>query len=389
MQLDQNDLNGSGELLGRVKIKVAGVGGGGVNAIRRMAGTQVPGVELLCVNTDTSSLGSVPDVTTVAIGEQRTRGLGAGGNPGIGRSAAEETQERLRAHLEGADLVFIAAGMGGGTGTGAAPIVAQIAREAGALTVGVVTTPFGFEGSKRKQVAAKGLQPLREIIDTLIVVSNDRLLSAVDRHTSVQEAFGLADRVMVHAMLGVSRIINEPGDVNIDFADICAVIEKGGLGLMAIGIGDGDRRVLKAAKSALANPLLDVSAEGARGLLFVVSGGPDVTLGEMGEAGTFISEVVDPEAQIFFGMTTDAERSPGRDVEMVLIATRLPRQPQYEGPAEPESVRRLKATVPIYQAETDLPPFLRKGWLDPNETLANDPVGYDDWIRRGRLSSSS
>ena len=228
MILHRDDGNAPLEGIGAARIKVVGVGGGGVNAIRRLSATAIPGVELLGVNTDALSLRSAAGVQTITIGEQATKGLGTGGDPIMGRLAAEETREQLRSYLQDADMVFITAGMGGGTGTGAAPVVASLAKEAGAVTIGVVTIPFDFEGSRRMAVATEGLGPLRDSIDTIIPVSNERLVSLVNRHTSMREAFTMADQVIVQAILAVSRAINIPAEVNVDFADIRAVLEKGG-----------------------------------------------------------------------------------------------------------------------------------------------------------------
>lgn len=386
MLLDKDGSN-SANGVGTVRIKVVGVGGGGVNVVRRMSKSKIPGVDLLCVNTDVCSLQGVTEIKTIALGERVTRGLGAGGNPTVGRRAAEEAQSQLKSEMQGADLVFIAAGMGGGTGTGAAPVVAQLAQEAGALTVAVVTTPFRFEGNRRKNTALDGLKPLREVIDTLIVVSNDHLMTAVKQNTSVKEAFTMADQVMVEAILGVSNIINTPGEVNIDFADIKTVIQRGGLGLMSIGHGEGDRRLVKAARSALANPLVDVKAEGAKCVLFVVNGGPDVTLAEMNDAGAYIAGVADPEAQIFFGMHTDTQMR-GGEVEIIIISTHLPTQKGYDKAQEPDSLKRLRATVPIFEADADVPPFLRKGWLKGETPSSLPPMRFPDWTNYGMNSSS-
>ena len=366
------------EDVGAVRIKVVGIGGGGVNVIRRMAGTAVPGVGLLCANTDVDSLQMASSVETMHIGERATKGLGTGGNPLIGRRAADEAQEQLRSYLHGADLVFIAAGMGGGTGTGAAPVVAAIAREAGAVTIGVVTVPFGFEGSRRMAVAQAGLEPLRESIDTLVVVGNERLVGLVNRNTSVEDAFAMADQVMVQAILAVSRTINLPAQINVDFADIRAVIENGGTGLMAIGHASGERRILKAAQAAMANPLLDIGVEGAKSLLFVVSGGPDITLNEMSEAGSYISGFADQDAQIFFGMHAD-EETEDTEVELILIATHLPDRAGGEEDPEPEELARLRNTIPIFEADAELPSFLQRGWQrqegipgEPSDTWTNE-----------------
>ena len=377
MILHRDDGNAPLEGIGAARIKVVGVGGGGVNTIRRLSATAIPGVELLGVNTDALSLRGAAGVQTITIGEQATKGLGTGGDPIIGRRAAEETRERLRSYLQDADMVFITAGMGGGTGTGAAPVVASLAKEAGAVTIGVVTIPFDFEGSRRMAVATEGLGPLRDSIDTIIPVSNERLVSLVNRHTSMREAFTMADQVMVQAILAVSQTINIPAEVNVDFADIRAVLENGGTGLMGIGHGAGERRVLKAAQDALSNPMLDVNADGARSVLFVVAGGPDLTLNEMSEAGSYISGFADPSAQIFFGMHTDESLAEEAEVELIMIATRIP-EPRDEE-EEPEEIRQLRTTIPIYEADANLPPFLRRAWPQNDGTLGDTLHGLTDW----------
>ncbi|MBI3742736.1 MAG: cell division protein FtsZ [Chloroflexi bacterium] len=267
--------------VGHARIKVVGVGGAGVNALRRMAGTHVPGVEMLCVNTDAASLGKIEGVAIEVLGSATTRGLGAGGNPLIGRAAADESRDMLKRHLRGMDLVFIAAGMGGGTGTGAAPVVADIARDLGALTVAIVTLPFGFEGGRRKLNAESGLSALRAAADCTIAVSNDKILGQIKKSTSANDAFAKADKIMVNAITAVSRVINEAGDINVDFADIKATVERGGAGMVAVGQGTGTSRVLKAAQAAVTHPLLEKSAHGAKGVLYTVTAGPDLTLAEL------------------------------------------------------------------------------------------------------------
>ena len=362
---------------GHARIKVCGVGGGGVNVVRRMAALDIPGVELLCVNTDTSSLSKVHDIPCLGIGAQMTRGMGSGGNPEIGKRAAQESREDLRKFLEGGDLVFIAAGMGGGTGTGAAPVIADMARELGALTIAVVTTPFSFEGLRRRGVAEAGLKPLRETADTVIIVSNNRLLSTTNRKTSVSESFSRADKVMQDAIAAVARIINVPGDINIDFADVRTVVSRGGAGVMSIGIGEGSQRVLKAAQAAFDNPLMERGMQGAKGLVFTVTGGPDVTLSELNEAGTLISSVTDADAEIFFGMHIDNALKPGAPAEMVIIATRLPENPNDGEPDPAKSVAadKVQRAAARYYAEDDLPAFLKgvqfnfdgPGWIKPSD----------------------
>ncbi len=368
------------ENAGCARIHIVGVGGGGVNAVRRMAGNELRGVELICVNTDMASLEAAVDVDILPIGTELTRGLGAGGDPEIGRKAAEESRVAIRRRLAGADLVFIAAGMGGGTGTGAAPVIAELAKEAGAVTIGIVTTPFTFEGLHRRNVAEDGLKPLHKTVDTLIRVSNDRLLSHADRKTSIRDSFGQADGVMVDAIVAVSRIVNEAGDINVDFADIKAVVGGGGTGVMAIGRGDGPQKVLKAAQAAISTPLVDVSAHGARGIVYCVSSGPDLTMAELNEAGRFISEIADPEAEIFFGMHIDPAREKTGDVEIVLIATQLPDRTG-DPNADATVASRVRLATERYFSDGDeigpeLPPFLRDIDLDL------DPTAFEEeWER--------
>lgn len=368
------------ENLGHARIRVVGVGGGGVNAVRRMAGIEVPGVELIGINTDMASLEAAADIDVLAIGTELTRGLGAGGNPEVGRRAAEESRSEIKRRLSGSDLVFIAAGMGGGTGTGAAPVIAEMAKEAGAVTIAIVTTPFAFEGGRRKSVAEEGLKPLYKTADTLIRVSNDRLLSRADRKTSIRESFGQADGVMVDAIVAVSRIVNEAADINVDFADIKAVVSGGGTGVMAIGHGEGSQKVLKAAQAAIAAPLVDASAHGARGIVYCVSAGPDLTMAELSEAGRFISEIADPDAEIFFGMHIDPARERSDDVEIVLIATQLPDRTG-DPNADATVASRVRLATERYFSDGDevgpeLPPFLRELDLDL------DPSGFvEEWER--------
>lgn len=357
MILDSQSTPSSEQGLGTVRIKVVGVGGAGVNALRRMASSPIPGVELLCINTDATSLESVSGIDSIVLGASCTRGLGAGGNPEVGKRAAEEAADEVRRQFHGVDLVFIAAGMGGGTGTGASPVIASLAREMGAVTVGVVTTPFKFEGSKRKLTALKGLLPLREQIDTLILVDNQRLSAVVDKNTSMRDAFVLADRAVTQAILSVARIINIPGEVNVDFADVRAVVRDGGMGLMGIARGEGERRLINAAKTALANPLVDIKPEGAKSVLFFIDAGPDLTLSEVTDAGSYITSIAAPDAQIYFGLRTDPQRREGHEVEVMIIATHLASDGNADGIVG--ALDQLRATVPIYSSQGELPPFFR------------------------------
>ncbi len=301
------------------KIKVVGVGGGGGNAVSRMAANNLTGVEFWSVNTDAQALTQSSTLNRLQIGQKLTRGLGAGGNPAIGQKAAEESSEELSAALKGADLVFIAAGMGGGTGTGGAPIVAQIAKASGALTVGVVTRPFSFEGKRRTKQAEEGIQALQEAVDTLIVIPNDKLLSVISEQTPVQEAFRVADDVLRQGVQGISDIILIPGMINVDFADVRSVMADAGSALMGIGMGSGKSRAREAAVTAVSSPLLETSIEGAKGVLFNITGGPDLSLHEVTAAAEIIAEAVDPEANIIFGTVQD-ERMQG-EVRITVIAT--------------------------------------------------------------------
>ncbi len=303
------------------KIKVVGVGGGGGNAVSRMAASNLKGVEFWSINTDAQALAqcSTSTVSRLQIGQKLTRGLGAGGNPAIGQKAAEESSEEIAAALKGADLVFIAAGMGGGTGTGGAPIVAQIAKASGALTVGVVTRPFSFEGKRRTKQAEEGIQALQEAVDTLIVIPNDKLLLVISEQTPVHEAFRVADDVLRQGVQGISDIILIPGMINVDFADVRSVMADAGTALMGIGMGSGKSRAREAAITAVSSPLLETSIEGAKGVLFNITGGLDLSLHEVTVAAEIIAEAVDPEANIIFGTVQD-ERMQG-EVRITVIAT--------------------------------------------------------------------
>jgi cell division protein FtsZ len=302
-------------------IKVIGVGGGGCNTIRRMLQRPMVGVDYLVANTDIKSLDSVPGVPAVQLGQHLTHGLGAGGDIKVGEQAAEEGRYALKKALKDAELVFITVGMGGGTGTGAAPIVARIAKESGALVLAVVTTPFSFEGKKRLQIALAGIHRLRPEVDNLIIVHNDRLLKFTEHDTPATQAFATADDVVAEGIQSVSQLVNVPGEINVDLADVKTVMSIPGGALMAIGRGDGARYpALEAAEQAISNPLLDINVKGAKGVLINFSGGPDLALGEVNEAANFIAREVDPDAIIFFGMTAPAEEMKGQ-IKLTLIAT--------------------------------------------------------------------
>ena len=301
------------------KIRVIGVGGGGSNAVNRMIQAGIQGVEFIVVNTDAQALLDAQAPQRMRIGDKLTRGLGAGGNPESGEKAAMESAEDLNALVDGADMVFVTAGMGGGTGTGAAPVVAKLAREAGALTIGVVTRPFAFEGTKRRRVAEDGLKRFREQVDTLIVIPNDRLLQIADKKVSIVDAFTLADDVLRQGIQGISELITVPGLINLDFADVKTIMSMGGAALMAVGEASGDERARDAATQALSSRLLDVSIDGARGILFNVTGGPDLTLYEINQAATIIRETAHPDVNLIFGAVIDEKMS--NKLRITVIAT--------------------------------------------------------------------
>jgi cell division protein FtsZ len=301
------------------QIKVIGVGGGGGNAVNRMINEGLGGVEFISVNTDNQALMLSKAKTRVRIGDKLTRGLGAGGNPEMGRKAAEESADDLYEVVRGADMVFIACGMGGGTGTGASPIVAQIAKELGALTIGVVTKPFSFEGSRRLQSAEAGIEALKSQVDTLIVIPNDRLLQIADKRASLQQAFSLADDVLRQGIQGISELITVPALINLDFADVRTIMSEGGAALMAVGRANGDDRSRKAAEAAISSGLLDVTIDGARGILFNITGGPNLSLFEVNEAAAIIKESAHPECNMIFGAQIDEDM--GDELRITVIAT--------------------------------------------------------------------
>jgi cell division protein FtsZ len=300
-------------------IKVVGCGGAGCNAVSRMIQVGLKGVEFIAINTDAQALFLCEADHRIHIGGNVTKGLGAGANPEIGRKAIEENRSEVLQALEGADMVFITTGMGGGTGTGASPVVAELAREVGALSVAVVTKPFTFEGRARQIVAERGVQELAEKVDTLIVIPNDRLLHQVDKKTSLVEAFRVADDVLRQGVQGISDIITIPGLINVDFADIQSVMSNSGSALMGVGLSSGDHRAAEAAKAAISSPLLETTIDGAKGVLFNVTGGPNLSLLEVNEAAEIISNAVDPEARIIFGAVIDEKYS--EEIKITVLAT--------------------------------------------------------------------
>ena len=300
-------------------IKVIGVGGGGNNAVNRMVESELKGVQFLSVNTESQVLELSKADVTIQIGEKVTKGLGAGANPQIGEAAAQESREDIIKALEGADMVFVTAGMGGGTGTGAAPVVAECAKEVGALTVGVVTKPFAFEGKRRRAAAEKGIEFLTQKVDTIIVIPNDKLLQVVDKKCSLSDAFRTADDVLRQGIKGISDLIQVPGLINLDFADVKTIMTEQGEALMGIGIGEGENRAADAAKMAINSPLLETSIDGAKGILLNISGSANLSLFEINEAAEIISDAADPDANIIFGSVID--ESLGDSVQVTVVAT--------------------------------------------------------------------
>lgn len=304
------------------RIKVIGVGGGGGNALSFMVSEGgINGVEFIAVNTDAQALLNNKATIKIQIGENLTKGLGSGGDPEVGRQAAEESKEKLKEELSDADMIFLACGEGGGTGTGASPVIAEIARESGALTIAVVTKPFEFEGSKRKFSADEGIMRLKEKVDTLIVVPNQRILNVIDKKTPILDAFKKIDAVLHQGVKGIAELITTPGLINVDFADIRTIMQGSGTALMGVGVGSGDKRAIAAIKQAISSPLLDVSIEGAKGVLFNVVGGPDLTMSEVDEAASVIAKSVDPDADIIFGAVIDDKMMDS--IKVTIIATKF------------------------------------------------------------------
>ena len=364
--------------VGTPVLRVVGVGGAGVNAVNRMVEAEVEGVEFLAINTDLQSLQQSAAHETLHIGESITRGLGSGSNPELGRQAAREEYDRIKALLRGSDMVFIAAGAGGGTGTGAAPVVAQIARELGALTVGIVTRPFQFEGSRRRDQAEAGIEALAAEVDTLIVVPNNRLLSILDRNTSMVDAFQVADDVLRQGVQGISDLVTLPGLINLDFADVRTIMSDAGDALLGIGMGSGDQRAIDAAEQAVSSPLLETSMEGARSILLSITGGRDISLWEVNEAAKAVAEAAHPDANIIFGAMVDEKLED--QVWVTVVATgygngrpRPPRAPSAPGAsagAQParsaagaaraarRAARQPRPGTSVSPVELDVPEFM-------------------------------
>lgn len=353
------------QILGKssVRIKVIGVGGGGSNAVTRMVREGIPGVEFFTLNTDSRSLQMCEAPTKVQLGDKLTRGLGAGGDPAVGFKAAQESREQLRDVCSDADMIFVTAGMGGGTGTGAVPVVAEMAKASGALTIAVVTKPFGFEGLHRRQQAEEGLAKLAPHVDTLIAIPNDRLLQLCDSKTVVDSAFKLADDVVRQAVASIASVITMPGLINLDFADIRSVMRGAGPAWLSIGKGTGTNRALDAAKAALASPLLDVSIEGARGVLYNVTGSDSLTLNEVNQAAAVISKAMDPMANIIFGVVFDPRM--GNEVSITLIATGF--RTKQSAAVNTEDIKKMLHNIDT-DSTVDVPAFLRR------ERMATRPL---------------
>lgn len=360
--------------LSKANIKVVGVGGAGSNAVNRMIAAGLNGIEFWSCNTDAQALELASAKNRMQIGGKITRGLGAGGNPTIGQKAAEESREEIAAALAGADMVFIAAGMGGGTGTGAAPIVAQVAKEIGALTVGVVTKPFLFEGRRRSNQADAGIAEIKDSVDTLIVIPNQRLLEVVDHRASMQDAFVEADKVLMQGVQAISDIITVPGLINVDFADVKAIMQTAGSALMGVGRATGEGRAVEAARNAINSPLLETTIDGANGVIFTVTGGPDLTLHEVQEAANVVYSSVSDEANIIFGAVID-DRLHG-EVLITVIATGFDLAPQHQT-APPRAAARVQQPTQVPVAAG------RVGEKSSNEfkKLASDILDIPEFLR--------
>ena len=342
-------------------IKVMGIGGGGSNAVSRMFKDKLPVVEYFSVNTDAQHLFRCDVSHRLAIGQTLTRGLGAGANPDLGRQAAEESRHDIEKALEGADMVFLAVGMGGGTGTGASPIIAQIAKESGALTIAVVSRPFSFEANIRKKNAEEGIARLRDTVDTLIVIDNDRLLqlnSQSEQTFTWEDALKMADSVLQQGIQAIAEVVTVPGEINVDFADVRTILKDAGQAWLAIGRGTGENRAVDAARMATKSPLLDISMDGARRILFVITGGPTLTLQEVQDAARVIQDLSDPDANIIFGTCRDSKLDD--EVKIVMVAASFPVQAENQQLREDELERLLQDVIPQSEEELDVPSFLRR-----------------------------
>ncbi|MCA9355650.1 cell division protein FtsZ [Candidatus Kaiserbacteria bacterium] len=371
------------------RIRVVGVGGSGKNAVNHMVSSKVKGVEFIAINSDAQDLHHSLAKKKIHIGKNLTRGLGAGGNPDMGRRAAEETREEISNAIKGSDMIFITGGMGGGTGTGSAPVVARIARESGALTVGVVTKPFLFEGQERMRLALAGIEELKQEVDALITIPNDRLLAIVDKETTVQSAFEQCDNILMQAVEGISDLITMPGIINVDFADIRSVMENAGSALMGVGIASGEKRAEEAAQSAINSPLLEVSITGAKGVLFAIAGGDDLGMLEIQDAARVITESIDPQARVIFGAIRD-EKLKKNELKVTVIATGFPEDPENGGsynisrraPTTSESNEREKETVSTTSEQTG------RGRIFNSLPKKTEPTKVSDQIPKSNAPSA-
>ncbi len=391
------------EIQSSARIRVIGIGGSGKNALNHMVNSKVKGVDFVVINTDAQDLQQSSARAKIHIGKNLTRGLGAGMNPAVGKRAAEETQSEIQDVLRGSDMVFIAGGMGGGTCTGAAPVVAKIAKESGALTVAVVTKPFSFEGQQRMRLAEQGLEDLRKEVDALIVIPNDRLLAVVDQNTTVRSAFALCDEVLRQAVEGVSDLITTPGNINLDFADIKAIMEDAGSALMGVGVAQGEKRAEEAARYAINSPLLDISINGAKGVLLSIAGGEDLGLLEVQAAAQIVTESIDKNAKVIFGTSKD-ERLKKGEVRVTVIATGFPEegsdtrgQPLFQLGAKKE--KKEPEEAPVGKIYNTVMPAATRAVVDDMDTVpaakreepAPKPIEEDDewsavpaFLRRGK-----
>jgi cell division protein FtsZ len=341
------------------QIRVVGVGGGGSNAVNRMIAEGLGGVDFIAINTDAQALMLSDAPKRVRIGDKLTRGLGVGGDPELGQKAAEESADDLYEVMQGTDMVFITAGMGGGTGTGAAPVIARIAKEIGALTIGVVTRPFAWEGSVRSEAARTGIEHLKEAVDTLIVIPNDRLLEITDKRVSLQQAFSLADDVLRQGVQGISELITVPGLINLDFADVRAIMSEGGAALMAVGRASGDNRAVEAVQQAVSSRLLDITIDGARGILFNITGGPDLSLFEVNEAASIIKQTAHPDVNLIFGAVIDEKMSD--EVRITVVATGFDSTEPRPRPIRAAAKEPVEFPLPAFDKEDlEIPAFLRR-----------------------------
>ncbi len=346
---------------GAPRIKVVGIGGGGGNAVSRMFKEKLPVVEYYAVNTDAQHLFRCDVAHRLSIGQSLTRGLGAGASPDLGRQAAEESRLEIEKAMEGADMVFLAVGMGGGTGTGASPIVAQVAKECGALTVAVVSRPFAFEASTRRKNADEGINRLKDHVDTLIVIPNDRLLQLNNHGEQTftwEDALKMADSVLQQAIQAIAEVVTVPGEINVDFADVKTILNNAGPAWLAIGRGKGENRAVEAAKMATKSPLLDIAMDGAKRILFVVSGGPTLSLQEVQDAANVIQEMADPDANIIFGTCRDSKLDD--EVKITMVAAAFPMLAETQQMREAELERLLQDVIPESEEELDVPSFLRR-----------------------------